>query len=111
MMTTASEKAAAFLMGNSTGDERPGTQRPATGEYARLRELVLSDDDLSDDDMEEMRELNAKYRAGTITGSPARTAYKRQSVAGEREGDNMGGGREPQTASERAAAHLLGRSS
>lgn len=111
MTESASEKAAAFLMGNTTNDERPGTQRAATGDYARLRELVLSDDDFSDDEQAEYDELITKRRAGTLAGSPARTTFKRQSVGGERPGDNEGDGRAPKTASEIAGAFLTGRSS
>lgn len=109
MTESASEKAAAFLMGDTT-NARVGTLRGATGDHARLRELVLDKGDLTEDEQAEFEELVAKRRAGTLSGSPARVTHKRESVGGEREGDNMGGGRQPRTASEAAGDHLLGRS-
>lgn len=110
MTESASEKAGAFLTGNTTGAERVGTRRGETGDYARLRELLLDKGDLTDDEQAEFDELAAKRRAGTLSGSPARTTFKRESVGGERDGDNMGGGRRPESASEIAGAYLTGRS-
>lgn len=108
-MTSASEQAAAFLTGANTADERPLETRGATGEYARLRELVAKDD-LSDAETEEFHTLAEKRRAGTLEGSPARSVRKRPSVAGERE-DGVSTSSTPKTASAAAAAQLLGRSS
>lgn len=108
-MSTASEKAAAFLATGAKSDGAPGVERPATGEYARLRELLIDRDTLDDDEAEELADLAGKWRAGTIEGRPKRTVRKRESVAGD--GDRDGKGRErttPQTASEAAAARLRG---
>ena len=105
-MSTASEQAAAFLAG--TKDEAPGVERPATGEFARLRELLGKDGDFTDDEADEFADLAAKRRAGTLEGAPKRTVRKRDSVAGERDRDGKGREREskPETASEKAAAFL-----
>lgn len=106
-MSTASEKAAAFLTENT--DERPtGERRDASGEYARLRDLILQDE-LTDDESAEFAELAKKRRAGTLTGSPTRTVFKRPSTAGERSEVDVAP--KPPTASEQAAAYLQGRSS
>ena len=108
-MTTASEQAAAILAG--TKDETPGVERPATGEFARLRELFFKDGDFTDDEADEFADLAAKRRAGTLEGAPKRTVRKRESVAGERDRDGKGREREiPESASARAAA-ILRRSS
>lgn len=104
-MSTASEEAAAFLAGSTSG-ERPLETRGATGEYARLRELVLADGDHTEDEAAEYDELIAKRRAGTLTGNPPRTIRKRPSVAGDR-GDEYAA-KAPKTASEIAAAQLRG---
>ncbi|HCU77956.1 MAG TPA: hypothetical protein DGU37_05530 [Microbacterium sp.] len=104
-MSTASEQAAAFLAG--TKDEAPGVERPATGEFARLRELLGQEDEWTDDEADEFADLAAKRRAGTLDGAPKRTVRKRASVAGERDRDGRGREREiPATASEKAAAFL-----
>ncbi len=104
-MSTASEQAAAFLAG--TKDEAPGVERPATGEFARLRELLGQEDEWTDDEADEFADLVAKRRAGTLEGAPKRTVRKRDSVAGERDRDGKGREREmPESASARAAAIL-----
>lgn len=108
MTESASEKAAAHLLGNG-GEQSEGTRRGATGEYARLSELLLSDRKLTADEREEFQELAARHREGTLTGSPARVTRKRESVAGERPGDNEPTREPPITASDIAAAYLLGR--
>ena len=107
-MTTASEQAAAFLgHGSGTKDETPGVERPATGGFARLRELLVDRDTLDDDEADELADLAGKWRAGELEGRPKRTVRKRESVAGD--GDRDGKGRErttPETASDKAAAIL-----
>lgn len=105
-MSTASEQAAAFLAGTPK-DEAPGVERPATGGFARLRELLGKDGDFTDDEADEFADLAAKRRAGTLDGAPKRTVRKRDSVAGERDRDGKGRERTKQpTASETAAAFL-----
>lgn len=110
-MSTASEQAAAFLAGTPK-DEAPGDERPATGGFARLRELLGKDGDFTDDEADEFADLAAKRRAGTLDGAPKRTVRKRESVAGERDRDGEGRerGPKPATASESAAAFLRERS-
>lgn len=106
-MSTASEQAGAFLAGNTTGAERESAIRGETGDYARLRELIAKDD-LNDDEVGEFETLAEKRRSGTLEGSPRRTVYKRQSVAGEREDESDRGRPKPKTASEQAANFLRG---
>lgn len=105
-MSTASEQAAAFLAG--TKDEAPGVERPATGGFARLRELLGQEDEWTDDEADEFADLASKRRAGTLEGAPKRTVRKRDSVAGERDRDGEGRehGPKPATASEAAGAFL-----
>lgn len=107
-MSTASEQAAAFLTGAASGD-RPGETRGATGDYARLRELLIEKDELTDDEAAELVELSDKRRSGALTGRPKTVVYKRQSVAGEsdRDGDR-GAPPSARTASEKAANFLRG---
>lgn len=111
-MTTASEAAAARLLGNATGNDHPMNTRPATGERARLAELIDRDDDLNDDESAEFDELASKWRAGKLAGSPERVVRQRRSVAGEREDESAASGRHrtdaPKTASEQAAASVKG---
>jgi len=106
-MSTASEKAAAFLAGTPK-DEAPGVERPATGGFARLRELLGKDGDFTDDEADEFADLAAKRRAGTLDGAPKRTVRKRESVAGDsdRDGAAYADRSKPATASEKAAAFL-----
>lgn len=112
-MTTASEQAAAHLTANTAKQERTGETRGETGDYARLRELMGSDNDFTDDEATEFADLAEKWRAGTLEGRPKRMIYKRKSIAGERNEDSAGRSpsSSPTAASESAAAHLLGRSS
>jgi len=107
MMSTASEQAAAFLAGTPK-DEAPGVERPATGEFARLRELLGQEDEWTDDEADEFADLVAKRRAGTLEGAPKRTVRKRDSVAGDgdRDGAAYADRSKPATASEKAAAFL-----
>lgn len=105
-MTNASEQAAAFLNGGAPR-ERQGEARAATDDYARLRDLIAKDD-LTDAENEEFETLAEKRRSGTLQGSPARTVFKRKSVSGERGEDDSS--KRPSTASDIAAAQLLGRS-
>lgn len=103
---TASDEAARFLNGRAPAD--PGERRAATGERARLRDLLLRDR-LDDDETAELEELSKKFRDGDLEGRPPRTVRRRQSVAGD--GDRDGGGRgraTPPTASQRAAEQLRG---
>lgn len=106
-MSTASEQAAAFLAAKTAGGEREGERQGATGEYARLRDLIEKDD-LTDDESAEFSSLAEKRRAGTLEGRPRRTVYKRQSVAGERSDESNMPASKPKTASEQAAAFLRG---
>lgn len=106
-MSKASKDAAAFLTEAASGDEREGQRRGATGDYARLADL-LGKDDLSAEESDEFDALAAKRRAGTLEGNPRRTVFKRKSVAGERGEDHPA--KTPKTASDIAAAQLLGRS-
>lgn len=105
-MSTASEQAAAFLAG--TKDETPGVERPATGGFARLRELLGQESEWTDDEADEFADLAAKRRAGTLDGAPKRTVRKRDSVAGDgdRDGAAYADRSKPATASEKAAAFL-----
>lgn len=110
-MSTASEQAAAFLAG--TKDETPGVERPATGGFARLRELLGQESEWTDDEADEFADLAAKRRAGTLDGAPKRTVRKRESVTGgerDRDGEGRERGPKPATASESAAAFLRERS-
>lgn len=104
--TTASEKAAAALLARS-GSNPASEVRPATGERARLLELIERDEPLTDDESEEFAELAKKSRAGTLSGSPERTVRKRPSVAGDRVGRESVSS--PATASETAAHAILSR--
>lgn len=105
-MSKASEEAGAFLTGGTPRGERPSATRGATGDYARLADL-LTKDDLSDAETDEFNALAEKRRAGTLDGTPRRTVLKRQSVGGERELDLPD--KAPKTASDIAAAQLLRR--
>ncbi|KJL25934.1 hypothetical protein RN51_00441 [Microbacterium oxydans] len=107
-MSTASEQAAAFLAAKTADGEREGERQGATGEYARLRDLIEKDD-LTDDESAEFSSLAEKRRAGTLEGRPRRTVYKRQSVAGERSED--GRPTTAPTASDQAARFLQGHNS
>lgn len=106
-MTTASEKAASFLLGGGAPDETPKPAPAAGDEMGRLRQLVELDE-MTDDETEELEALSKKWRAGTIELAPKKAVRRRQSVAGDGDRDGHGNGREsaPQTASERAAAQL-----
>lgn len=104
-MSTASEQAAAYLATKIDG-EREGERQGATGEYARLRDLI-EQDDLTDDESAEFSSLAEKRRAGTLEGRPRRTVYKRQSIAGERDESGMSATK-PKSASEQAARLLQG---
>lgn len=104
-MSTASEQAAAFLAAKTA--DRQGERQGATGDYARLRDLIEKDE-LSDDESEEFIELADKRRAGTLEGRPQRTTYKRPSVAGERADESTTPATKPKTASEQAANFLRG---
>lgn len=106
-MSTASEQAGAFLAGNGTDAERAGERRGASGDYARLRDLIEKDE-LTDDETGEFESLAEKRRSGTLAGSPTRTVYKRKSIAGEREDESDRGRPKPKSASEAAAAILRG---
>lgn len=104
-MSTASEQAAAFLATKS--DERQGERQGATGDYARLRDLIEKDE-LTDDESDEFAALADKRRTGTLEGRPQRTTYKRPSVAGERSDESATPVTKPKTASEQAASFLRG---
>lgn len=105
-MSKASEEAGAFLTGGTPRGDRPAATRGATGDYARLADL-LSKDDLSDAENDEFNTLAEKRRTGKLDGSPRRVVFKRESVGGERGEDHPG--KAPKTASDVAAAQLLGR--
>lgn len=108
-LMNASEQAAARILGSTTDDVRPSHTRPATGDYARLREYVLDRDDLTAEEEADFADLVAKRREGTLEGSPERVARKRQSTAGEREDESPARGRsahEPKSASELAAERV-----
>lgn len=102
----ASEAAAAQILGRTGDDRRPVETRPASGDYARLREYVLDRDELTEEEEADFADLVARKRAGTLEGSPARNVRKRQSTAGEsdRNGDAGRKTDPPKTASEIAAA-------
>ncbi|MEV8265846.1 hypothetical protein AB0P00_17045 [Microbacterium sp. NPDC077057] len=108
-MSTASEQAASFLSSKPAGDKRESERQGATGEYARLRDLIEKDD-LNDDESAEFDALAEKRRAGTLEGRARRTVYKRQSIAGERDAEREGRSDRPLSASERAASFLQGHS-
>lgn len=107
-MSTSSNQADQILGGAS----RPGPAggvRPATGEYARFRELALQDSDLTDDEMDEFEDLIAKRRAGKLGGRPTRTVVKRESIAGDGDRDGTARSRRPNPSSSEAQAALLTR--
>lgn len=106
-MTTASEQAGAFLTGGA--HERTAERRAASGDYARLRDLIEKDE-LTDDESDEFESLADKRRSGTLAGSPTRKVVKRQSVAGEREDESDRAKPSPKSASEQAARFLQGHS-
>lgn len=108
-MSTASEQAASFLTAATTSGQRVSERQGATGEYARLRDLIEKDD-LTDDESAEFDTLAEKRRAGTLEGRPRREVFKRRSVAGEREAEREGRPSRPLSASEQAARMLQGHS-
>lgn len=83
----ASEEAARRILERGS-EKRPSRVSGATGEYARLRELVLDIDELDDDQLEELERLSEKKRAGTLGGHAERVVRDRRSTAGEREDES-----------------------
>lgn len=108
-VSTASEQAAAQMVGGAADRERVGAIQGETGDYARFRALMRRDD-FTDDETTEFADLAGKWRAGTLEGRAKRTVYKRESVAGDNDRNGVDSGHtappSPTAASEAAAAQI-----